>query len=518
MTRFLGMRGNRLNLVALCGVTMPALMSFGYNQVLLGGVLTLRSFNDQFPEIDIANAAPSDKQRVSVIQGTVVALYAIGGLFGALLCIGLGDILGRRRVIMVASVLQLLGVVLMGSAYSFAHLIVSRIILGLGIGGLMATAPVWQSEISPAAKRGTHVVTTGLFGGIGGTIALFLDLGMSFAPGTVGWRFPFVFQALFPLMSIVIICFLPESPRWLIRQNRVGEARDVLAALESIDPNHPKVDAEIKDVQSSLRLTGEGSLRQVFHMGPQRALHRAFISVAAMSFLQLTGVNVITFYTTTIFETYLELGSIMSRVLAAVYQSVALIGGTLCIFTVEGFGRRNLMLAGAAGNTICLALVAGLGSQPLNQTAIHAAVAFIFLYHFSFIVGFAGVPILYATEIAPLKMRGTINGLSLGFFWAFCVLIAEITPIAFEAIGWRLFIIFAAVNLAIVGVVYLFFPETAGHTLEEIDEIFVSSTTIWDPVWVAKRLAQSTGEKLQTQKDLKEEQSDVKVGELCNEH
>lgn len=146
------------------------------------------------------------------------------------------------------------------------------------------------------------------------------------------------------------------------------------------------------------------------------------------------------------------------------------------------------MLVGAAGNAICLALVAGLGSQPTNQVAMHVAVVFIFLYHFTFIVGFGGVAFLYVGEIAPLRMRATINGISVGTFWALNILIAEITPIAFNAIAWRFFIIFAGLNAAMVVLVYFLIPETAGRSLEEVDRIFVSSTSIWDSVWVAKRL------------------------------
>lgn len=197
----------------------------------------------------------------------------------------------------------------------------------------------------------------------------------------------------------------------------------------------------------------------------------------------------------------------MSRVLAAIYQVSSGLGGILCIYTVEGFGRRNLMLASAAGNAICMALVAGLGSQPDNRMAMHGAVVFIFLYHFSFIIGFAGIPLLYATEVVPLKLRGTINGISIGIFWAFCFLIAEITPIAFEAIGWRLFIIFAVINLLMMGVVYFMFPETSGRTLEEIDHIFVSSKSIWDPVWVAKRLPRSVEDS--SKDNLKEDQLEM---------
>lgn len=193
----------------------------------------------------------------------------------------------------------------------------------------------------------------------------------------------------------------------------------------------------------------------------------------------------------TIFQQYLGLGSVTCRVLAASYQLVSIIGGTVCIFTIEAFGRRGLLLAGAAGNAIFLALVAGLGSQPTNEIAIHVAVVFIFLYHFTFIIGFGGVTFLYIGEIAPLKMRATINAISVGTFWALNILIAEITPIAFNAISWRFFIIFAGLNAVIVPLIYFLMPETAGRSLEEVDQIFVSSAGIWESVWVAKRLPRS---------------------------
>ncbi|KAJ5086159.1 sugar transporter [Penicillium argentinense] len=248
MTKFLGLRGNRLNLVALFGVMMPSIVSLGYNQSLLGGVLTLQAFEDQFPEISVVDATPQEKSRTSTIQGTVVALYAVGGLFGAISCIGLGDLFGRRRVIMIASVIQLIGAILTTSAFAFAHLIVSRLILGLGTGGLMATAPVWLSELSSTERRGMNVSSSGLFAGLGATIALFVDFGMSFAPGSVGWRFPAAVPVLLSLIILGFIYFLPESPRWLIRKDRIAEAREILTALDGMSIGNGKIEGEIQEL------------------------------------------------------------------------------------------------------------------------------------------------------------------------------------------------------------------------------------------------------------------------------
>jgi len=151
------------------------------------------------------------------------------------------------------------------------------------------------------------------------------------------------------------------------------------------------------------------------------------------------------------------------------------------------------MLVSLLGNTICLALIAGLGSQTRNTTTQYGAVVFLFIYHFCYTLGFGGIPYLYATEIAPLHLRSTINSISISTSWAFSILLANVTPVAFNNIGQKYFAIFACCNAAMAPIIYLLFPETSGRSLEEIDDIFTLSENILDAVPVAKRLAQSTG-------------------------
>ncbi|KAJ6163269.1 hypothetical protein N7497_003248 [Penicillium chrysogenum] len=464
MPRFLGLRGNSLHVAAILGVLMPGILTIGYNASLLGGVLTLKSFEEQFPEIDIAAAV--NKPHASTIQGLVVASYTIGGFFGTLSCIWLGDRFGRRRTIMAGSVVQAVGAVFMASAGSLAQLTTSRVILGLGTGVLLATIPLWQSEISPADKRGAHVGMKGIFSGFGCALALFLDFGMSFTQGSVAWRFPFAFVVL---LSIAVLV-------------------EVLAALEDICVDDQAVKTRIKDVQTSLDLFEEKSLGQIFHMGPQRTFHRASIAALAMLFLQLTGSTVITFYTTAIFENNLSLGNSTSTVLAAIYQLVGPIGGAVCVFKIDGLGRRVLLLGSAIGNVVCLALVAGLGTQTDNPLAMRGAVFFIFLFHFSYIIGFGAIPYLYAAEIAPLHLRTTINSFSISISWAVSILLTAFTPIAFNSMGQTYFVIFAGCNAMMIPVIYYLFPETAGRSLEEMDKIFALSRGVLDAVKVARFL------------------------------
>lgn len=191
---------------------------------------------------------------------------------------------------------------------------------------------------------------------------------------------------------------------------------------------------------------------------------------------------------TAIFENNLSLGNSTSTVLAAVYQLVGPIGGIFCVFKIERLGRRVLLLGSAIGNVICLALVAGLGTQADNPLAMRGAVFFIFLFHFSYIIGFGAIPYLYATEIAPLHLRTTINSFSISINWAVSIILTAVTPIAFNSMGQTYFVIFAGCNALMIPVIYYLFPETAGRSLEEMDKIFTLSRGVLDAVKIARFL------------------------------
>lgn len=146
------------------------------------------------------------------------------------------------------------------------------------------------------------------------------------------------------------------------------------------------------------------------------------------------------------------------------------------------------MLFSATAMSICFAFETGLVSNPNNGGALKGAVFFLFLYYVVYTVGFLGIPFLYATEVAPVQLRAQICGISTAVSWLINYLVAEITPVAFTDIGWRYFIVYCTLNAAWVPIIFLFYPETAGRSLEEIDEIFAQSKSIWDPIRVAKNL------------------------------
>ena len=202
----------------------------------------------------------------------------------------------------------------------------------------------------------------------------------------------------------------------------------------------------------------------------------------------MTGVNSITYYAPTIYQQQLHFPATESGLLAASSQLVLVIGAVCCAWTVDRFGRRKLMMFSASSMAICFAFIAGLTSHAENKTALKGAVFFLYLYFFVYVLGFLGIPFLYASEIAPTHLRAATCGLSTAISWLFNFLVAEVTPAAFDDIGWKYFIVYCCLNAAFVPVIYFFFPETAQRSLEEIDEIFEASTSIFDTVSVAKKL------------------------------
>lgn len=376
----------------------------------------------------------------------------------------------------------------MASSFSLAQFIVARAVVGLGVGGVTATVSVWQSETSKGESRGSHVSAFGIFCGLGLTLALWLDLAFSNVSGSISWRFPLNFFIVPSLLVMAFIFTLPESPRWLIKVNRVEEARDILQLVYSDGQSSNRVEREIRDIQLSIELLGSDSLRSMFSMGRQRIFHRLVLAGVVQVFLQASGISAVTAYASTIYEINLHFSPTVAMILAASAQLVIILGSCLCSFTVDRFGRRTLMLFSSASMSICMACITGLVSNRDNKTALQAAVAFLFIYNLVYVVGFLGIPFLYASEIAPSHLRSAVCGISTAMSWITNYLVAEVTPVAFTDISYRYFIVFCAINAAIVPAVFFFFPETAGRELEEIDEIFALSKSIWDPPRIAQRL------------------------------
>ncbi|KAK7543854.1 sugar transporter STL1 [Phyllosticta citricarpa] len=492
-SNYFGLRGTALN-VAIGTIAGLDFLLFGYDQGVMGGLLTLGSFIKVFPEMEVKGTAAEQDHRAT-IQGIAVASYNLGCFVGAVACIWIGNMLGRRWTIFVGSAIMIVGAALQGSAFSLAHFIVGRIITGLGNGLNTSTVPTWQSETSKSHRRGQLVMIEGalITGGI--CLSYWLDFGFSYLePSSISWRFPILFQIVFALIIVVFILPLPESPRWLILKGRDEEAIQVLCALNEREPEDVYIANEFAAIKDTVMEMAQGSFRDLFTMTQDRHFHRTVLAYVNQMFQQISGINLITYYAANIYENYVGLSPFISRILAACNGTEYFLASWIPVFIIEKVGRRSLMLFGAVGMSLSMAVLAiansineGKTAAERNTAAGIVAALFLFVFNSFFAVGWLGMTWLYPAEIVPLRIRAPANALSTSANWIFNFMVVMITPVAFSSIGYQTYIIFAVINAAIVPVTYFFFPETAYRSLEEMDTIFHKTTSIWNLVGIARK-------------------------------
>ncbi|KAI0120955.1 general substrate transporter [Xylariales sp. AK1849] len=486
----LALRGSALSRLQIALVVCPSFILFGYNQAGIGGLLTESDWVKTFPEIDTVNTTGAEKSRKSTLQGFVVAVFVIGALIGALSCSYTGDKFGRRPVIFVAGVCTLIGSVLEGSSFGLAQFIVGRVILGLGVGQLSSIVPVWQSETSGAKNRGRHVVLDGLFICVGYVLESWIDLAFfEFHTGPITWRPPILISIAFSLVLLTSVYLFPESPRWLVLKNRGEQARSVVSALRDLPEDSIEVQAEVTGIEYSLEETSGKTVKysDMLKMGEDKLLYRFLLCILLQFYQQMSGSNLVSVYAPILFQQNLGLSAELSRILSGGALTWKFLSSFLAFFTIDRFGRRAVFIISGTGMSCCMISLAITTSFPKdNRSAQIAAGCFIYLYNTFVPIGFLGANFLYCTEVAPIRLRMAMSSISTANHWLWNFVVAMVTPVAIDTIGYQYYIVFAVIAACVPVSVYFFFPETMGRNLEEIDMLFKESPSPWATVQFAK--------------------------------
>ncbi|OCH90720.1 general substrate transporter [Obba rivulosa] len=466
------LRGRKLT-AAIAFVAGTGFTLFGYDQGVMSALLTAKQFEKVFPQVVVDNSHPDH----ATLQSFIVAIYEIGCLIGAFSNLWIGDRLGRRKTIVLGGIIMIIGAILQTTSFSYAQLVVARIVTGLGNGLNTSTVPSYHAECSPAAKRGSFIMIEGSLITFGIMISYWIDFAFFWISGSSAqWRVPIALQIVLAIIMVIGVLFLPESPRWLAKQSRDIEALAVISALE----DKPYTDVSVQQTYHGIREavlaeshsgpSGMSPLREVFTGGPTQNFRRAFLGVVNQCFQQITGINLITYYATLLFER-LGIDDVKSRIIAAANGTEYFLASLIAIALIDRVGRRKLMLFGAVGQCITMVLLAVLGSIDTSGTQVASAVL-LFVFNSFFAVGWLGMTWLYPAEIVGLRIRAPANAFSTASNWIFNFVVVMVTGPAFNNISWGTYIVFAALNAFIIPVVYFCFPETAGRSLEDMDVVF----------------------------------------------
>jgi sugar porter (SP) family MFS transporter len=424
-------------------------------------------------------------------EGGIVAIYYLGTLVGGFLGGWIGDIVGRVNCVRAGCAWVIVGATLQTAAMNSDWMLCARVINGVGTGILNVVVPVWSAETSDYTVRGMAIAFEFFLNIFGVALAYWIEFGLSYVANgdsVVRWRFPIAFQ-LFPMLLLTLfINFMPESPRWLASKGRNEEALEVLQRLRD---DSVQAEAEFHDIIQTTEEDKEMDTSYwrmlIFPQGKLHISRRVQLAIWLQIIQEWNGIASITVYQPTIFA-QAGFDSNKSSWLSGLNNIFYTLSTLVAVFTTDRIGRRKLSYIGAVVQGISMFLIGGFTKAAMvndNAKFGSAAASFVFIFTAAFGASWLTVPWTYQNEIFPVQVRAKgaawgVIGWSIGNGW-----LMLLSPVMFDAIGERTLYIFGGINFGSIAMVYLFYPETANRTLEEINWLF-SANTPWN--WDAEKV------------------------------
>ncbi len=401
--------------------------------------------------------------------GWATGCALVGCAIGAAVAGVLSDWLGRKKVLIFSAILFLISAVGTALPKNITTFIIYRIIGGLGVGAASMSSPMYIAEISPARIRGRMVSVNQFAIVTGFLVVYFVNYFIALQGDQMwnqesGWRWMFGSEALPALLLLVLLFFVPESPRWLTKQNRSDEALGILARVDGAEYAKTEL-LEIKDAIAH----ESGSLKQLLQPGMKIVL---VIGLVLAVLQQVTGINVFLYFGTEIFK---KMGSETNAALlqTVVVGAVNLTFTIVAIWTVDRIGRKPLMMIGSVGMGLSLL---GMGLAAYCQKTDLWLLLFILGYIACFALSVGPVTWVILSEIFPTRIRGRAMAIATVCLWVANYLVSQTFPMM-EENNWLLekfhhafpFWLYGIFCVVLVTFIWRLVPETKGKTLEEIE-------------------------------------------------
>ncbi|XVE66667.1 hypothetical protein DITRI_Ditri08aG0096700 [Diplodiscus trichospermus] len=430
--------------------------------------------------------------KISDVEAEILAgILSLYCLVGSCAAGRTSDWIGRRYTIVLADAILFVGSLLMGFSTNYAFLMFSRFVAGIGVGFALMIAPVYTAEISPASSRGflTSFPEVSINAGI--LLGYVLNYAFSKLPMNIGWRLMLGIGAIPSVfLALVVLLAMPESPRWLVMQGRVVEAKRVLdKTLDTKEEAELRL-SDIKKaagiphdctddiVQVQKQTQGEGVWRELLLQPTPTVRHILICAIGIHFFQQSSGIGAVVLYSPRIFEKAgitSSNGKLLATVAVGLVKTIFILVAT---FLLDRIGRRALLLSSVGGMVVSLATL-GFSLTIIDHSeaklgwAIGLCMTMVLTFVAFFSIGMGPITSVYMSEIFPLKLRaqGVSMGVAVNRVTSGIITMTFISLYKVITIGGAFFL-FA--GIATIGWVFFYvcMPETRGKTLEEIEWLF----------------------------------------------
>ncbi|KAF9890485.1 hypothetical protein FE257_005890 [Aspergillus nanangensis] len=479
-------RNWRVHLIATV-VSMGAI-AMGYDTSVIGGTLALDSFRGHF-----ALARASDLE-TDTMEGNIVSTFQAGCFFGSLLTFPLAERFGRKMaIIMAVSVFCVGGSLMTAASGKLGMIYAGRAIAGFGIGSVSLQVPVYIAETSPPSIRGRLVGIFEICSQGGGMCGFWINYVVNRTISSTRmaqWQVPLGLQLLPGALLLLGIFWCPETPRWYAKQDRWEEAERCLTWIRTLPSDHPAIQEELQQIREQIVIglpaagTKHGLGYYVRRLSQKGTRNRIGIGLLLMAFQNLTGVNIITYYSPRIFET-LGITGTDTKLFATGFYGVAKTLGMVIfsVWLVEKVGRRSGLIWGAFIGSLPMWYIGGYvlradpaGAAARGETARNAwsyiAMVCVYLYGLIYCATWQGITWVICSEVFPIDIRMLCVAITTADQWLWSFIISRTTPYMITSMGYGTYFFFASLMVCMGFWAWWFIPETKGKTLEEMEVLF----------------------------------------------
>ncbi|KAL8341857.1 hypothetical protein RB601_005312 [Gaeumannomyces tritici] len=437
----------------------------GFDSSLMGAINAMKPYQESF---GLTGAGST--------TGIVFITYNLGQIASFPFCGMLADGWGRRWCIFIGCVIVLIGTAVQGTATTLNQFIGGRFVLGFGVSIASAAAPAYTVELAHPAYRGFMAGMYNNLWWMGNILAGWTTYGTNRnLTDAWAWKIPTILQAALPAVVMVLILFFPETPRWLIAQDRTEEALEILAKYHGDgDRNHPVVQLEYREIveQANLYTTDNRwwNFRELVHTRPAR--YRLYMVIGMAFFGQWSGNNVVSYFMPEMVKQAGITDSSTQLLINAINPIFAMFAAILGAYMLDRIGRRSMMLYSLGACFVFYVLLTAFTANANIAGMSYGVIVAIYLFNIAFAWGFTPLQTLYSVECLETRTRAKGSGANFLFLNIAMVINTYGISEGMEKIGWKLYIVYCVWILVEMVLIYFFAVETAGKTLEEISEIF----------------------------------------------